>query len=137
MPMKIALRADANENQGAGHVMRCLTLAEAFIARGHSVTLLGNIGNVPWLWEVLKSSTVEHLECGPDLLEIDRILATWDEQAQSGRTLYYSCPGRQFVAISSSLIRDFGEPEKFGMYESMRSVRNVDPDIMLKPVGRA
>jgi len=70
-------------------------------------------------------------------VEIDRFLSAWEEQAQSGRTLYYSCPGRQFVAISSSLIRDFGEPEKFGIYESMRSVRNVDPDIMLKPVGRA
>lgn len=69
--------------------------------------------------------------------EIDQFFAVWDEQAKSGRAVYYSCPGRQFAAISSSLVRDFGEPSVLGIYEAMRSVRNVDPDVTLKPVGRA
>lgn len=73
--MKIALRADANEHQGTGHVMRCLTLAEAFIARGHSVVLLGNIGSILWLREALEESSVEHLECEPESLDIDLIVA--------------------------------------------------------------
>jgi hypothetical protein len=76
-------------------------------------------------------------EAGEADAEIDEFIAVWDEQTKSGRQVYYKCPGRQFVAISSSLIRDFGEPRALGIYEAMRSVRNVDPDVTLKPVGRS
>ncbi|MGK9060643.1 hypothetical protein [Pseudomonas asiatica] len=68
--------------------------------------------------------------------EIDDIIERWKEQSESGRSVYYTCPGPQFVSISASLIRDFGDPPAFGMYEAMRSVRNVDPDVELTPVGR-
>jgi hypothetical protein len=69
--------------------------------------------------------------------DIDYIVEAWEEQAASGMRLYYSSPGRQFAAVSRSLLRDFGDPAAQGMFEAMRSVRNVDPDVPLKPVARA
>ncbi|WP_157074130.1 hypothetical protein [Pseudoxanthomonas mexicana] len=69
-------------------------------------------------------------------VEIDRIVKVWEEEAQAGRQVFYSSPGRQFWTISTALVRDFGDPEAAGLYEAMRSVRNVDPDVMLKPVAR-
>ena len=39
-PVKVAIRADASLEIGTGHVMRCLTLANAMAARGATVTFL-------------------------------------------------------------------------------------------------
>ena len=38
--MEIVFRADASNDIGSGHVMRCLVLAEAFIECGHNVTFV-------------------------------------------------------------------------------------------------
>lgn len=40
--MKIAIRADASPEIGAGHIMRCLTLADAFAQEGADITFLSN-----------------------------------------------------------------------------------------------
>lgn len=68
--------------------------------------------------------------------EIDHIVDAWDEQSQAGANLRYVITSRQFAGVETALIRDYGEPMKMGMYEAMRSVRSVDPDVLLRPVGR-
>ena len=53
--MKAAFRADASRALGAGHISRCLTLAESLKARGASITFVSAVGSlsvVPRLAEV-------------------------------------------------------------------------------------
>lgn len=68
--MRVLLRADANPDRGTGHVMRCLTLAESLLARGHEVCLMGAITSVPWLERRLTKIDIELIECQPDSLEL-------------------------------------------------------------------
>lgn len=73
--MKVLLRADAGTQQGTGHVMRCLTLAEGLIARGHSVEFMGSMGSVGWLAGVVETSGLPIHECEPHTLGTTRILS--------------------------------------------------------------
>lgn len=53
--MNVAFRADASPELGAGHISRCLTLAESLKARGASITFVcaaGSLSVVPRLAEV-------------------------------------------------------------------------------------
>ena len=47
--MRIAIRADSSPTTGTGHVMRCLTLSEELLAKGHAVALYTSEIRVPWL----------------------------------------------------------------------------------------
>lgn len=38
--MNVIIRADANQNIGMGHIMRCLSIADAFFKAGHSISFL-------------------------------------------------------------------------------------------------
>ncbi|MCI1130329.1 DEAD/DEAH box helicase [Stenotrophomonas maltophilia] len=68
--------------------------------------------------------------------EVQAFIEVWDEQSQAGAQVYYTNPGPQFVGRALALVRDYGDPPAEGLYEAMRSVRNVDPDVHLKPVAR-
>lgn len=56
--MRVLLRADASPVQGTGHVMRCLTLAEALKAKGHDVVLMTNQSGVSWLEEKIADALI-------------------------------------------------------------------------------
>src|SRR4051794_966765 len=46
--MKVAIRADASELIGTGHLMRCLVLADALAAAGAETTFLWSPSSTPW-----------------------------------------------------------------------------------------
>ncbi len=68
--MRVVVRADAGPQRGTGHVMRCLTVAEALIDIGHDVALVGEIDDVDWLSRHVNSVGIEHITCERDQLAL-------------------------------------------------------------------
>ncbi len=73
--MKVMLRADSGVVQGTGHVMRCLTLAEELVNRGHEIHLMTAPIEVAWLRDAVRGSKVRVHECGLDELPLAQIAA--------------------------------------------------------------
>jgi spore coat polysaccharide biosynthesis predicted glycosyltransferase SpsG len=73
--MKIVLRADAGRDRGTGHVMRCLTLAEPLLDRGHEVVILGDIAGVEWLDEYVDAMGIPRIPTAQDALSADELAA--------------------------------------------------------------
>lgn len=71
--MRVVVRADAGPQRGTGHVMRCLTVAEALIDIGHEVVLLGEIDDVDWLSRYVRGIGIEHITCQRDELPINML----------------------------------------------------------------
>lgn len=51
--MRLLIRADASRREGAGHLIRGLSLAQSARALGHDVSLCGSSGDIRWLGETL------------------------------------------------------------------------------------
>lgn len=58
MSKVLVIRADATPDIGAGHVMRCLALAQAWASNGNSVILVGRI-TIPWICERLRTEQID------------------------------------------------------------------------------
>jgi spore coat polysaccharide biosynthesis predicted glycosyltransferase SpsG len=60
--MKFIFRADASPSIGAGHVMRCASIAEEAIARGIECLLMGSVENLDWVREYLSRLHIEIID---------------------------------------------------------------------------
>ncbi|GAA3227349.1 hypothetical protein [Actinocorallia longicatena] len=63
--MRIGVRCDARERTGAGHLIRCVALAEELRGRGAEVVFLGTVTGPPWLLELMAALGVP-LVAAPD-----------------------------------------------------------------------
>lgn len=98
--MKVAFRADASLQMGSGHIMRCLTLADAlaaqgaechFICREHSGNLTKHIRNkgyrvsvLPVLEQAIASPSTED---EPQLTHAHWLGASWQQDADACTTI--------------------------------------------------
>ncbi|MEU8331252.1 spore coat protein [Micromonospora sp. NPDC048839] len=62
---RVGLRCDASPRRGVGHLVRCLALAEEFLARGVHVAVFGTVERLPWATAELAARGIP-LHPGPD-----------------------------------------------------------------------
>ncbi|MCG5454166.1 spore coat protein [Micromonospora sp. PSH03] len=63
--LRVGLRCDAGPRRGVGHLVRCLALAEEFLARGAAVTVFGTVERLDWATAELAARGIPLLP-GPD-----------------------------------------------------------------------
>ncbi|RQX07357.1 PseG/SpsG family protein [Micromonospora inaquosa] len=63
--LRVGLRCDAGPRRGVGHLIRCLALAEEFLARGADVTVFGTVERLDWATAELAARGIPLLP-GPD-----------------------------------------------------------------------
>ena len=98
--MIFAIRADAGVVQGTGHVMRCLSLAEKLLQKGHRVGLFTNSSEISWLESAIAGSGVEVFWVQADELyanQLDGFPADWLIVDS------YQIPAEQITAVNQDL----------------------------------
>ncbi|MGW5560077.1 PseG/SpsG family protein [Micromonospora sp. NPDC003944] len=63
--LRVGLRCDAGPQRGVGHLVRCLALAEEFLARGAHVAVFGTVERLDWATAELTARGISLLP-GPD-----------------------------------------------------------------------
>lgn len=98
--MRVLLRADASPVQGTGHVMRCLTLAEALKQQGHEVALMTNESGVAWLEQKIAEAQIQTMRTVPNRLhkkDIESFAPDWVV------TDSYELPASEISAITNDV----------------------------------
>ncbi|MFE9917203.1 PseG/SpsG family protein [Micromonospora sp. NPDC005553] len=73
--LRVGLRCDAGPRRGVGHLVRCLALAEEFLARGADVSVFGTVERLDWATAELAARGIPLLpgpESAADLVEAAR-----------------------------------------------------------------
>ncbi|MEH0930292.1 PseG/SpsG family protein [Micromonospora sp. CPCC 205558] len=73
--LRVGLRCDAGPRRGVGHLVRCLALAEEFLARGADVTVFGTVERLDWATAQLAARGIPLLpgpESAAELVEAAR-----------------------------------------------------------------
>ncbi|MFC7709144.1 PseG/SpsG family protein [Micromonospora lupini] len=63
--LRVGLRCDAGPRRGVGHLVRCLALAEEFLARGAHVAVFGTVERLGWATAELAARGID-LHPGPE-----------------------------------------------------------------------
>jgi UDP-2,4-diacetamido-2,4,6-trideoxy-beta-L-altropyranose hydrolase len=73
--MRIAIRVNSSSEIGGGHVMRCLSLAEAFAIREHEVIFINSdlIGNINSVIKDKGFKQINLIDSGTEFKDIDKI----------------------------------------------------------------
>ncbi|MBA3265474.1 MAG: hypothetical protein H0T14_03750 [Nocardioidaceae bacterium] len=80
-PGKLLVSADAGRRRGAGHVMRCLAVAEAARKGGWSVALSADLSDLAWLRPWVNSLEVERVGVAPTVESLMELVGSGQPDA--------------------------------------------------------
>jgi len=126
---RVALRADADLHIGAGHVMRCLALAEALRERGANVQLVsGRLSpRVLGLFRDVGAGVVECTSAWPD---------PRDPEATAAAT--YGSPGERWVVVDgyhfdAEYVRRLKACVRVAWIDDLNAIGMYDCDLVVNP----
>jgi UDP-2,4-diacetamido-2,4,6-trideoxy-beta-L-altropyranose hydrolase len=78
----LVVRADATPEVGAGHLMRCITLAEAWAAEGFGPSMIWGTVSIPFVEARLRECRIPLLESSPTNLSSVMIVDSYDDDVR-------------------------------------------------------
>jgi UDP-2,4-diacetamido-2,4,6-trideoxy-beta-L-altropyranose hydrolase len=134
----LLLRADADAAQGAGHVMRCLALAETWRCRGGQVTLLSSHLN-PALRQRIETLGIDLAEISmphPDSTDLRATLTVLENvSGKSSELPWLVLDGYHFDTVYQSLVRSAGC--RLVVIDDAVHLLRYDTDIILNHAANA
>ncbi len=139
---RIALRCDAGAALGVGHLMRSVALGEELAARGHEVTVWGDLGGISWLQAMADAHGFQVLAASPDPRECARVAAElkFDAVVLDGYHLdpelgsALATDSRQILAIVDY---NFGVQQRADVYVDQNLGANRHPSVPAGSVALA